>query len=140
MYGYDTVRLHVNHFWEFRVNTKKVSFSATIVTICSIKIMTSCVDYSKSIKPSSKRKEWEFGEESSKIPLLMFPFFLITFLLDNVLISWQKITCWSLWGMEGFNKRPFYGCVLSCQAFDLEWGWRWPCCDRDQYLVCMVTE
>ena len=31
--------------------------------------------------------------------------------------------------------RPFYGCVLSCQAFDLEWGWWWLCCDRDQYLV-----
>ena len=34
---------------------KKVSFSAAIVTICSIKIMTSCVDHSKSIKPFSKR-------------------------------------------------------------------------------------
>ena len=33
---------------------KKVSFSAAIV-ICSIKIMTSCVDHSKSIKPFSKR-------------------------------------------------------------------------------------
>ena len=33
------------------------------------------------------------------------------------------------------NNRPFYSCVLKCQAFDLEWGWRWPCCDKDQYLV-----
>ena len=39
-----------------------------------------------------------------------------------------------------FYNRPFYSCVLSCQAFDLEWGWRWPCCDRDQYLVCMITK
>ena len=35
---------------------------------------------------------------------------------------------------------PFYSCVLTCQAFDLEWGWRWPCCDRDQYLVSMITK
>ena len=37
-------------------------------------------------------------------------------------------------------NRPFYCCVLSCQAFDLEWGWRWPGCDRDQYLVGMITK
>ena len=40
---------------------------------------------------------------------------------------------------EYLYKRPFYSCVLSCQAFDLEWGWRWPCCDRDQYLVSMIS-
>ena len=37
-------------------------------------------------------------------------------------------------------NRPFYSCILSCQAFDLEWGWRWPSYDRDQYLVSMVTK
>ena len=37
------------------------------------------------------------------------------------------------------TNRPFYSCLLSCQAFDLEWGWRWPCCDRDQNLVSMIT-
>ena len=37
-------------------------------------------------------------------------------------------------------SRPFYSWVLTCQAFDLEWGWRWPCCDRDQYLVSMITK
>ena len=37
-------------------------------------------------------------------------------------------------------KRPFYSCVLSCQAFYLEWGWRWPWCDRDQYPVSMITK
>ena len=35
---------------------------------------------------------------------------------------------------------PFYSCALSCQAFDLEWGWSWPCCDKDQYLVSMMTK
>ena len=40
---------------------------------------------------------------------------------------------------EPLYKRPFYFCVLSCQAFDLEWGWRWPCCDRDQFLVSMIS-
>ena len=30
-------------------------------------------------------------------------------------------------------------CVFSCQAFDLECSWRWPCCDRDQYLFSMIT-
>ena len=29
--------------------------------------------------------------------------------------------------------------LLNCQAFDLEWGWRWPCCDRDEYLVSIIT-
>ena len=40
------------------------------------------------------------------------------------------------------QNRPFYSCVLthSCQAFNLEWGWRWPCCDGDQYLVGMITK
>ena len=35
---------------------------------------------------------------------------------------------------------PFYSCALSCQAFNLEWGWSWPCCDKDQYLVSMITK
>ena len=38
------------------------------------------------------------------------------------------------------HNRPFYKCVLSCQALDLEWSWSWPCCDRDQYLVSMITK
>ena len=33
-----------------------------------------------------------------------------------------------------------YSSVLSCQAFDLEWGWKWPCCDGDQYQVSMMTK
>ena len=37
-------------------------------------------------------------------------------------------------------NRPFYSYVLICQAFDLGWGWSWPCCDRDQYLVCIITK
>ena len=37
-------------------------------------------------------------------------------------------------------NRPFYSYVLSCQAFNLGWGWSWPCCDRDQYLVCIITK
>ena len=41
---------------------------------------------------------------------------------------------------SGNLNRPFYSYVLSCQAFDLEWGWRWPCCDRDQYLVSVITK
>ena len=41
--------------------------------------------------------------------------------------------------MLSITNRPFYSCVLSCQAFDLEWGWRWPCCVRDQNLVSMIT-
>ena len=38
------------------------------------------------------------------------------------------------------SNGPFYSCVLSCQAFDLEWGWRWPCWDRDQYPISMITK
>ena len=38
------------------------------------------------------------------------------------------------------KKMPFYSCVLSHQAFDLEWGWRWPCCNGDQCLVSMITK
>ena len=37
------------------------------------------------------------------------------------------------------SDRPFYSCVLTCLAFDLEWGWSWPC-DGDQYLVSMITK
>ena len=37
------------------------------------------------------------------------------------------------------SNRPFYSCVLTCLAFDLEWGWSWPC-DGDQYLVSMITK
>ena len=36
------------------------------------------------------------------------------------------------------SNRPFCSCALSCQAFDLEWGWRWPR-GRDQYLVSVIT-
>ena len=38
------------------------------------------------------------------------------------------------------SNRPFYSCVLTCLAFDLEWGWSWLCCDGDQYLVSMITK
>lgn len=48
------------------------------------------------------------------------------------------------------RKRPFYilhfyitlqkAILLSCQAFDLDRGWSWPCCDRDEYLVIIVTK
>ena len=34
----------------------------------------------------------------------------------------------------------FYSWIPSCQAFDLEWGSGWPCCDRDQYLVSMIKK
>ena len=37
------------------------------------------------------------------------------------------------------SDRLFYSCVLCCQAFDVEWDWRWPCCDRDQYLASIIT-
>ena len=45
-----------------------------------------------------------------------------------------------VWGLSLLNRFGFQiFTVLSCQAFDLEWGWRWPCCDRDQYLVSIIT-
>ena len=45
-------------------------------------------------------------------------------------------------GLKGlpYLSKPLYSCVHSCQAFDLEWGWRWPCCDRDRCLVSMITK
>ena len=62
---------------------------------------------------------------------------------------WKHITTIGKWITTDFVlshharlkvvNRPFYSCVLSCQAFDLEWGWRWPCCVRDQNLVSMIT-
>ena len=48
------------------------------------------------------------------------------------------IRCWQ--ELLQLSNRSFYSCVLSCQAFDLEWGWRWPCSDKDQYIVGMITE
>ena len=44
----------------------------------------------------------------------------------------------AIWHRKETN-RPYYSCVHSCHAFDLEWGWRWPCCNRDQYLVSITT-
>ena len=29
---------------------------------------------------------------------------------------------------------------LVAKPLILEWGWRWLCCDRDQYLVSMITK
>ena len=73
------------------------------------------------------------------------------FCVNNLKNEWATILC-----DDGYYKRihklPWSSCcnnkanrptdrrVLSCQAFDLEWGWRWPCCDRDQCLVSMITE
>ena len=48
----------------------------------------------------------------------------------------NQFVCLPLFGMV--LNRPFHS-VLSCQAFDLEWGWKGPCCDRDQYLVSIIT-
>ena len=45
----------------------------------------------------------------------------------------------SWWLTLGLENKPFYSCVLSCQSLNLEWGWRWPCFDRDQYLVSITT-
>ena len=44
-----------------------------------------------------------------------------------------------LWFKDSKHS-PFYSCVLSCQAFDLGSGWSWPCCDKDQYQVSMITK
>ena len=45
-----------------------------------------------------------------------------------------------VWGLSLLNRFGFQiFTVLNYQAFDLEWGWRWPCCDRDQYLVSIIT-
>ena len=30
-----------------------------------------------------------------------------------------------------FVTRPLYSCVLCCLAFELKWGWSWPCFDRN---------
>ena len=50
----------------------------------------------------------------------------------NTIISGARVEC--------LGNRPFFSCVVSCQAFDWEWGGRRPCCDRDQYLVSMLTK
>ena len=42
-------------------------------------------------------------------------------------------------GSEKESNRTNYSCLLSYQAFDLEWGWRWPCCNRDQYLFSITA-
>ena len=38
------------------------------------------------------------------------------------------------------SNRPFCSCVHICQAFDVKWSWRWPCRNRNQYLVSTVTK
>ena len=61
-------------------------------------------------------------------------YYQVVFLLSFHWLSAQQCND-AVW-----RNRPFYSCVLSSQAFDLEWGWRWPCCDRDQYLVSMIIK
>ena len=34
---------------------------------------------------------------------------------------------------------PFYSCVLSCLAFEWQWGWRWPYFDRNYSVFHMLT-
>ena len=38
------------------------------------------------------------------------------------------------------HNKPFHSYVLNCQSFNLEWGWKWPCCNKDQYLVSIITK
>ena len=70
----------------------------------------------------------------------------ITFIANMILIvlSQNKLQSW-VWNChiseeKDWHNTPFSSYVLSCQAFDLEWGWRWPCFDRDQFLVSMITK
>ena len=57
----------------------------------------------------------------------------LSFLIPAQTPSWWCLT-WLMaryltkfnWTAFQMGNRPFYSCVLSCQAFDLEWGWRWP--------------
>ena len=51
---------------------------------------------------------------------------------------YQHVTLYSSLTECSSHNRPFYSCVLSFQAFDLEWGWRWPSCDIDQYLFSIL--
>ena len=39
------------------------------------------------------------------------------------------------------GNRPFYSCVFSDLAFEWQWGWRWPCFDKDHaaFVVLMLT-
>ena len=37
-----------------------------------------------------------------------------------------------------FSQQAILQLCTSFQAFDLEWGWRWPSCDIDQYLFSIL--
>ena len=80
-------------------------------------------------------------ERGSKV-LVKEDFGVTEFLLDTAKIRTFTTSCntskkWWLFkylivrSLRSFNNRPFYSCVLSYRVFDLEQGWRWPCCDRD---------
>ena len=64
--------------------------------------------------------------------------------LSNIsltLVSWNKfINTLNALLYSRRLKRPFYSCALNCQAFNMEWGWRWPCWDRDQHLVSRIPK
>ena len=52
---------------------------------------------------------------------------------------WDNFRWEFLKAQNRISDTPFYSCILRCKVFDLEWGWGWPCCDRDQYLDSMIA-
>ena len=42
-------------------------------------------------------------------------------------------------GMLALYNRPFYSSLLSCLAFEWKWGWRWPCFDRNDAVLMLIS-
>ena len=52
---------------------------------------------------------------------------------------WDNFRWEFLKAQNRISDTPFYSCILRWKVFDLEWGWEWPCCDKDQCLDSMIA-
>ena len=97
-------------WWITILNQDTQWFWVSVMWVCGAMAVTHVSD------------KWSFNVLISIINIMIMMMMIKLCLIVQVRIVLEK-------------KTPFYSCVLSYQAFDLEWGWRWPCCDRDHYLV-----
>ena len=90
------------------------------------------------LQPLYNRIKSSLGTETKPCLLLIDD---LTALL-SVGVPLQQITNFIHYCAALMCHSPTVVCNVSkyhLKTFDLEWGWRWPCCDRGQYLVSMIT-
>ena len=90
------------------------------------------------LQPLYNRIKSSLGTETKPCLLLIDD---LTALL-SVGVPLQQVTDFIHYCVTLMCHSPTVVCNVSkyhLKTFDLEWGWRWPYCDRGQYLVSMIT-